>query len=104
VKDGDNYTAKSHELMNWISPQSGPEMMKPYSFGAVKSPMLAMLKKGHNGVELTVEEYHKLACWIDLAVPFCGDYTEANDWSEKEKKWYWRQVEKQKRLAGLERQ
>jgi hypothetical protein len=78
-------------------------MMKPYSFGAAKSPMLAMLKKGHNGVELTDEEYNKLACWIDLAVPFCGDYTEANSWSEKEKKWYWSQVKKQKRLADLER-
>ncbi|MBW2098654.1 MAG: hypothetical protein JRG77_07605 [Deltaproteobacteria bacterium] len=101
---GENYTAKSHELINWISPQSGPEMMKPYSFGAVNSKMLAMLKKGHNGVKLTSEEYSKLACWIDLAVPFCGDYTEANSWSEKEKKWYWRQVEKRKRLAGVERQ
>jgi hypothetical protein len=104
VESEKNYTAKSHELINWISPQSGPEMMKPYSFGAVNSPMLAMLKKGHNDVELTAEEYNKLACWIDLAVPFCGEYTEANNWSENEKKWYWSQVEKQKRLAGLERQ
>jgi hypothetical protein len=95
--------AKSHDMINWISPQSGPEMMKPYSFGAAQSPMLAMLKKGHNKVKLTGEEYEKLACWIDLAVPFCGDYTEANSWSEAEKSWYARQVEKQKRLAALER-
>jgi hypothetical protein len=44
-----------------------------------------------------------LACWIDLAVPFCGEYTEANSWADKEKKWYQRQVKKQKRLQGLER-
>jgi hypothetical protein len=62
-----------------------------------------MLKKGHSGVKLTAEEYNKLACWIDLAVPFCGEYTEANSWSDKEKKWYQRQVKKQKRLQGLER-
>ena len=104
VKGAETYTAKSHELIHWISPQSGPEMMKPYFFGAVKSPMLSMLKKGHNRVKLSVEEYNKLACWIDLAVPFCGDYTEANNWSDKEKKWYQRQVKKQKRLEGLERQ
>ncbi len=62
-----------------------------------------MLKKGHKGIELSAEEYDKFACWIDLAVPFCGDYTEANNWSENEKEWYWSQVEKQKRLEGIER-
>ena len=64
--------------------------------------MLKLLKEGHGGVELSEQELEKLACWIDLAVPFCGDYTEANSWSEKEKKWYRRQVEKQRRLAELE--
>jgi hypothetical protein len=33
-----------------------------------------------------------------------GEYTEANSWSKKEKKWYQRQVKKQKKLAELERQ
>ncbi len=94
------YYAKSHRLLNWISPQSGPEMLKPYSFGAAGSPLLAMLKKGHNDVALTREELDKLACWIDLAVPFCGDYTEANCWSPKETQWYARQTEKQRRLAA----
>ncbi len=94
------YYARSNRLINWISPQSGPEMLKPYSFGAAKSPLLAMLKKGHNNVALTREELDKLACWIDLAVPFCGDYTEANCWSPKETQWYTRQEEKQRRLAA----
>ena len=49
------------------------------------------------------EELAKLACWIDLAVPFCGDYTEANSWSQEEQSWYTSQVKKQQRLADLER-
>jgi len=93
------YYASSNRLINWISPQSGPEMLKPYSFGAAKSPLLAMLRQGHNDAVLTREELDKLACWIDLAVPFCGDYTEANCWTPKEAQWYARQVEKQRRLA-----
>jgi len=98
------YYAESNSFIHWISPQSGPAVMEPYSFGAGRSPMLEMLAKGHNKVTLTREEFEKLACWIDLAVPFCGEYTEANHWSQKERVWYQRQVAKQKRLAALERQ
>lgn len=93
------YYATSNTFINWISPQSGPAILEPYSFGAAKSPMIAMLMKGHNKVALSGEEQEKLACWIDLAVPFCGEYTEANHWSQREKDWYRRQVEKQQRLA-----
>ena len=100
----DTYHAKSNDFINWISPQSGPEVMRPWSFGAARCPMLKLLKEGHGGIELSEQELEKLACWIDLAVPFCGDYTEANCWSETEKRWYRRQVEKQKRLAELEEQ
>jgi hypothetical protein len=98
------YYAESNNFIHWISPQSGPAVMKPYSFGAARSPMLEMVRRGHNKVALSREELEKLACWIDLAVPFCGEYTEANRWSQKEQAWYRRQVAKQQRLADLERQ
>ncbi len=26
-----------------------------------------------------------IACWIDLGVPFCGNYLEANAWSDSKK-------------------
>ncbi len=106
---GVNEFAKSNSFINWISPQSGPTVRKPYSFGAAKSPMIAMLAKGHpNGkgkrrTELSQEEMDKIACWIDLAVPFCGDYREANTWSQQEKAWYQHQLNKQKRLSANHR-
>lgn len=96
--------ATSNGFIHWISPQSRPTVLEPYSFGAAKSQMLAMLEKGHNDIELSTEEWEKLACWIDLAVPFCGDYTEAGAWSQKERDWYAHQVSKQQRLASRERQ
>ena len=65
--------------------------------------MMAMLRKGHHRVKLETEEIEKLAAWIDLAVPFCGNYTEANCWSPQERDWYARQVRKQKRLASTEK-
>jgi len=51
-------------------------MLPPYSAGAAKSPLMAMLRAGHNKVDLSREELEKLSCWIDLLVPCFGDYTE----------------------------
>ena len=66
-------------ICSWVSPQSGPPMLPPYHTGAAKSRLIEMLAAGHEDVELSREEMDKLACWIDLAVPFSGDYTEGMD-------------------------
>jgi len=87
-------------LVNWISPQSAPVMMKPYETGATQSKLISMLKKGHSDVKLTREELDKLRAWIDLCVPYCGEYEEANIWSDQDKAWYKDQKEKRERLAG----
>jgi hypothetical protein len=50
------------------------------------------------------EEMDKIACWIDLLVPFCGDYTEANAWNEAEKKKYAHFLAKRERMAAIERE
>jgi hypothetical protein len=105
VSKGSLY-AKSNSFINWISPQSGPTVRVPYSFGAASSEMVAMLTRGHPDkagkpkAKLSRQEMDRIACWIDLAVPFCGDYLEANNWSDREKGWYRRQEEKQKRLEA----
>jgi hypothetical protein len=44
----------------------------------------------------------KLAAWIDLAVPFCGDYYEANAWNEGEKAKYDRFAKKRKDMEAIE--
>jgi len=73
-------------LVKWISAMSVPTMLAPYSGGAAESRLIAILEEGHENVELSREEMDKIACWIDLVVPFCGDYTEANAWSPEEMK------------------
>jgi len=73
--DGYKALAK-RKFANWISPQSAPPMLAPYEAGAAKSPLIDMLEKGHEDVKLTSEEMNTIACWIDLGVPFSGDYTE----------------------------
>jgi hypothetical protein len=64
---------------SWVSPQSVPPMLEPYHAGAAKSPLVELLEKGHEKVELSPEEMEMIACWIDLAVPFAGEYTEGMD-------------------------
>ena len=49
------------------------------------SPIWKILEEEHKEVNLSVRELETMACWIDLAVPFCGDYVEANAWNEAEK-------------------
>ncbi len=79
-------------------------MLPPYSAGAVRSGLLRMLEEGHAGVELDREAFHKLAAWMDLLVPYCGDYVEANAWTDEEKQKYEHFSEKRKRLAVFSRE
>jgi hypothetical protein len=87
-----------HPIVNWVSAQSAPPMLPPYPAGSNKSKLMKMLDRGHHDVKLTREEMDKLAAWIDLGVPFCGDYLEANAWTDEEKAKYQRYAEKRKRL------
>ncbi len=95
---------RPNKVVNWLNAQSIPPMLPPYFAGAARSELISMLQKGHNDVKLSREEMDKLACWIDLLVPFCGDYTEANSWNDKEKAKYTRYQSKRERMEALERE
>lgn len=75
-------------VVNWISKMSKPTELAPYSYGAATSKMMHLLEAGHYGVELSEEEFHKLYAWLDMLVPFVGEYREANDWSPEEMAYY----------------
>jgi hypothetical protein len=78
-------SGKANRMVNWVQAQSAPPMLAPYSCGAARSELLSMLRKGHGGTRLTPGQLDMIACWIDLGVPFCGNYLEANAWSDSEK-------------------
>lgn len=91
-----------NEVVNWISAQSEPSMLPPYSAGAARSRLMTLLEEGHGGVQLSREERDKIACWIDLLVPFCGDYLEANAWSDEELAKYQHFEAKRERMTEQE--
>jgi hypothetical protein len=75
-------------MVTWISKMSRPTEIPPYFSGAARSPMLEMLDKGHHEVVLTDEEHARFAAWMDLLVPFSGDYREGNAWEERQHAYY----------------
>ena len=90
--------------VRWFHPQSAPPMLPPYHAGAAKSPLMTMLEEGHRGVTLSSRELQMIALWIDLGVPFVGDYTEANAWSEAELEKYNHFLEKRRKMEAVERE
>ena len=91
-------------VVNWIGAQSVPEMLPPYFAGATRSELFTMLEEGHKGVKLSREELEKIACWMDLLVPYCGDYREANAWTEAEMEKHERYAEKRRQMERVEQQ
>lgn len=68
--------AENSKYLNWIGRWSVPEMIAPYSHGSSRSPMVALLEQGHAKVTMTRQEMDKISCWIDLALPHSGTWTE----------------------------
>jgi len=88
--------------VRWIDAMSIPPVLPPYTAGAAVSPLMQMLREGHHDVQLSGREMAMLACWIDLAVPFCGDYTEANAWNESDTGMYRHFLEKRRQAEEQE--
>ncbi len=77
---------EANEIVNWISNSSEPTMIRPQYGGSTRSKLLSINDPRESPCpaenELSREELDKLAAWIDLVVPFCGNYVEANAWSD----------------------
>ncbi|HNX35348.1 MAG TPA: hypothetical protein PKM57_12015 [Kiritimatiellia bacterium] len=90
----------AHKVLNWVSSASAPQIQKPLSAGSNASGLFAgMLDKGHCKT-LTPDAAACLAMWVDLGVPFCGDYTEANAWTDAERAKYEQYKAKRDRAAA----
>lgn len=62
--------------LNWLP------MLPPYYWVVSKSKLLEFLEPDHYGVQVTEREKERIACWLDLCVPYCGSYMEANKWDQ----------------------
>ncbi|HNY26324.1 MAG TPA: hypothetical protein PKH31_02980 [Candidatus Sumerlaeota bacterium] len=102
--DPERTSARPTHLVNFYSAQTPPDMLPPYYAGSAVSEIFTLLEKEHGGAQLNKEEFDKLACWIDLGVPYCGDYEEANAWNEEEKAKYNHYLAKRRNMEARERE
>ncbi len=91
-------------IVNWLNVQSIPPMLPPYFAGSAKSKLMTMLREGHNKVKLSPEELEKIACWLDLLIPYCGDYMEANTWGDRGEQKYRKFQQKRDDMEALEKE
>lgn len=81
------------------------ELMRPYPpyrAGSIRSGLVKTLEKGHKSVKLSGEELDKIRAWIDLNIPFAGEYDESNLWSDAEKAFYRARVDERRRNEKIE--
>ncbi len=69
-------------IINWLHVSSACAMLPPYAYGSTSSPLMDYLEPSHYGVKLSQEEKERVACWIDLNVPFAGSWMELNYWDK----------------------
>ena len=85
--------------------QSAPPMLPPRVAGAFKSPLIKMFRgerdKAHQDVKIDEASLRKLALWIDLLTPYCGDYTEESDWTPEEKAKYAYYIMKREKMDAI---
>ena len=63
-----------HPYIRRPGPESEETMLTQMDWHASTSPLVQMLRKGHNGVTLADAEWMKIYEWIDLNAPFIGKW------------------------------
>ncbi len=87
-----------NDYIHWLGIQDRPSMLPPYYLGAANSNLIAMFRdkdgnvggqqEWHKDVKIDEKSLKMLAMWIDLLVPYCGNYLEANRWTRGERAYY----------------
>ena len=62
-------------------PESDVHVLPPMEYHSSTSELIQKLEKGHHNVSLTREEWDRLHTWIDLNVPYHGQF-EAREYCE----------------------
>lgn len=67
--------------VTWFALGRSLAPMIPADFwGARHSKIMQFLEPAHYGVQVSEHEKDLVKAWIDLCVPYCGSYMEANTW------------------------
>ncbi|MDQ1255872.1 MAG: SUMF1/EgtB/PvdO family nonheme iron enzyme, partial [Candidatus Hydrogenedentes bacterium] len=81
--------------------ESDMHMLTPGEFHAETMPLIQMLRKGHQGMQLAPEAWDRLITWIDLGAPAHGTWHDIVG-EEKIQRWRERRREMLKRYANID--
>jgi hypothetical protein len=93
---------RPNKWVNYYTRLLTTELIPPYYAGAAKSGLLQKLRKGHSNVELSEAEFNTISAWIDLNVPYVGEYDEMNIWTKESKEKYKQKVNIRKEQEAIE--
>jgi len=90
--------------VNWIHSASVPTPIPPMANGSRVSRLFTEKLDRRHAKGITDKEKRTLACWVDLGVPFCGDYEEGCAWDDKDhKRWEYYSQKREKYVTADER-
>jgi hypothetical protein len=93
---------RPNKWVNYYTRLLTTELVPPYYAGAAKSGLLRKLRKGHHKVKLSEAEFNTISAWIDLNVPYVGEYDEMNIWTKESKDKYKLKVKIRKDQEAIE--
>lgn len=79
---------RPNKWVDYYTRMATMELTPPYFSGSSQSGVIRLLLKGHGRTKITPEEIGIIAAWIDLNVPFVGEYDEMNIWDAATKARY----------------
>lgn len=102
TQDGIHKGPRAH----YLGIQEGPAMLPPYHAGAAKSRVVTMFRgerdENHRDVKIDDLSLRKIAMWLDLLVPYCGDYLEETElWTPEEHAKYAYYLMKREKMAEI---
>lgn len=98
VRDAD----EPNKYVSWYTRFELMYLYPPYRAGSIRSGLVKTLEKGHKNLKLSQEELDKIRAWIDLNIPFAGEYDESNLWTDEEKKLYRNRMNERQRNELIE--
>lgn len=99
---GKRHDDEPNRYVSWYTRFELMKIYPPYRTGSVKSGLVKTLEKGHHDVKLSGEELDKIRAWIDLNIPFAGEYDESNIWDEGELNLYAERIAERTRNEQIE--
>jgi len=102
--DGGLDQGRPNEWVDYFTRLATVDLTPPYYAGSTKSGLVKMLLQGHSGTKLSSGEIGVVAAWIDLNVPFVGEYDEMNVWDEDAMARYREKVAMREEQERIERE